>query len=151
MKPARVPGLITGVFLHRNSPRQEIDIEFLGKDATKLLANVYYNPGDEGTRLEYGYRGAPTLIDLGFDASRGFHRYEIEWCATSIRWRVDGRLAYERVNWDPTPVPHLPMQFNVNLWHSRSEELAGRLAGGALPAHTEVRAIEIHAQFVPVP
>jgi len=151
VKPAKVPGLITGIFLHRNSPRQEIDIEFLGKDTTKLLANVYYNPGDEGTRLEYGYRGAPTLIDLGFDASRDFHRYEIEWCATSIRWRVDGRLAYVRVNWDPTPVPHLPMQFNVNLWHSRSEELAGRLAGGDLPAHTEVRAIEIHAQSVPVP
>ena len=151
LKPAKVPGLVTGVFLHRNSPRQEIDIEFLGKDATKLLANVYYNPGDEGTRLEYGYRGAPTLIDLGFDASRGFHQYEIEWCATSIRWRVDGRLAHERVNWEPTPVPHLPMQFNVNLWHTRSEELAGRLAGGDLPAHTEVRAIEIHAQSVPVP
>ena len=151
VKPAKVPGLITGVFLHRNSPRQEIDIEFLGRDTTRLLANVYYNPGGEGTRLEYGYRGAPTLIELGFDASRGFHRYEIEWCATSIRWGVDGRLVHERVNWDPTPVPHLPMQFNVNLWHTRSEELAGRLAGGDLPAHTEVSAIEIHAQSVPVP
>ena len=150
VKPARVPGVITGVFLHRNSPRQEIDLEFLGKDTTKLLANVYYNPGGEGTRLEYGYRGAPTLIDLGFDASRGFHQYEIEWCATSIRWRVDGQLLYERVNWDPTPIPHLPMQFNVNLWHFRSEELAGRLAGGDLPAYTEVRAIEVHAQSVPI-
>jgi GR25 family glycosyltransferase involved in LPS biosynthesis len=151
VKPAKGPGLITGVFLHRNSPRQEIDLEFLGKDTTKLLANVYYNPGDEGTRLEYGYRGTPALIDLGFDVSSAFHRYEIEWCATSLRWRVDGRLVHERVNWDPTPVPHLPMQFNVNLWHSRSEELAGRLTDGNLPAHTEVRALEIHTQSVPVP
>ncbi len=151
VRPAKVPGLITGVFLHRNSPRQEIDIEFLGKDTTKLLVNVYYNPGDEGTRLEYGYRGAPALIDLGFDASKDFHRYEMEWCATSIRWRVDGRLGYERANWDPTPIPHLPMQFNVNLWHSRSKELAGRLAGGDLPAHSEVTAIEIHAQSLSEP
>jgi hypothetical protein len=43
LRPACVPGLITGVFLHRNTPRQEIDIELLGKDTTKLLANVYYN------------------------------------------------------------------------------------------------------------
>ncbi len=146
VRPANVPGLITGVFLHRNSPRQEIDIEFLGKDTTKILINVYYNPGSEGARMEYGYRGTPALIDLGFDASKDFHRYEIEWCATAIRWRVDGRLAYERVNWDPTPIPHLPMEFNVNLWHSRSEELAGKLAGGELPAQAELRAIEVYAQ-----
>jgi GR25 family glycosyltransferase involved in LPS biosynthesis len=145
LRPACVPGSITGVFLHRNAPRQEIDIELLGKDTTKLLANVYYNPGDDGARMEYGYRGTPALVDLGFDASEGFHRYEIEWCATCIRWRVDGRLIYQRVNWDPTPIPHLPMQFHVNLWHSRSEELAGKLAGGDLPAHTELKSLEVHA------
>lgn len=145
MKPANVPGLITGVFLHRNSPRQEIDLEFLGRDTTKLLLNVYYNPGDDGARMEYGYRGTPVLIDLGFDASETFHRYEIEWSPASIRWCVDGRLAHERVIWDPTPIPHLPMQLNVNLWHSKSEELAGKLADGELPAQTELRAIEILA------
>ncbi|ORA62790.1 hypothetical protein BST23_19835 [Mycolicibacterium elephantis] len=69
LRPARVPGLITGLFLHRNGPRQEIDIEFLGKDTTKMLVNVYYNPGPHGTRLEYGYRGTPTQVDLGFDAA----------------------------------------------------------------------------------
>ncbi len=146
VRPAKVHGLITGVFLHRDSPRQEIDIEFLGKDTTKILVNVYYNPGSEGARMEYGYRGVPALIDLDFDASEDFHRYEIEWCATAIRWRVDGRLAYERVHWDPTPIPHLPMQFNVNLWHSRSKELAGKLAGADLPAQAELRAIEVYAQ-----
>ena len=95
--------------------------------------------------MEYGYRGTPVLIDLGFDASDAFHRYEIEWNPSSIRWCVDGRLAYERVIWDPTPIPHLPMQLNVNLWHSKSEELAGKLADGELPAQTELRAIEILA------
>lgn len=146
LRPANASGLITGVFLHRNSPRQEIDIEFLGKDTRRILVNVYYNPGADGARVEYGYRGTPALLDLGFDASEEFHRYEIEWGAASIRWLVDGRLVHERVNWDPTPIPHLPMQFNVNLWHSRSEELAGRLARGALPAHTEVLAAEIYSE-----
>lgn len=146
VKPSNVSGLITGVFLHRNSPRQEIDIEFLGKETTKMLVNVYYNPGEDGAKLEYGYRGAPSLIDLGFDAARDFHRYEIEWCPNFIRWRVDERLIYERVDWDPTPIPHLPMQFNVNLWHSRSRELAARLDRAGLPAQSAIRRIELPAK-----
>ena len=110
-----------------------------------MLVNVYYNPGDAGTKLEYGYRGTPALIDLGFDATSEFHRYEIEWWSDIIRWHVDGRLVHERVMWDPTPIPHLPMQFNVNLWHSRSRELAGKLAASDLPAQSYVRQIGVHS------
>lgn len=142
-RASSVPGLITGMFLHRNSPRQEIDIEFIGKDTRRMLVNVFYNPGVEGSRMEYGYRGTPALIDLGFDASEDFHEYEIEWSEASIRWLVDGRLVYERADWDPTPVPHLPMQFNFNLWHSRSRELAGKLNPRDLPAVVELRTLRI--------
>ncbi len=145
LRPAKVAGLITGLFLHRDSPRQEIDIEFLGNDTTKLLVNVYYNLGYEGARLEYGYRGTPALIEMGFDAADDFHRYEIEWTPTAIRWRVDGRLVCQRVQWNPTPIPHLPMQFHFNLWHSRSTALAGKLARANLPAHAELRQVEVHA------
>ena len=127
LKPSNVPGLITGMFLHRNSPHQEIDIEFLGKDTKKMLVNVFYNPGIDGTKLEYGYRGTPIIIDLGFDAAKEFHRYEIEWHEHILRWRVDGHVVHERVLWNPTPIPNLPMEFNVNLWYSRSKELAGKL------------------------
>jgi beta-glucanase (GH16 family) len=75
VRPAGAPGLITGVFLHRNSPRQEIDIEFLGKDTRKMVVNVFYNPGLDGARMEYGYRGPAHR--LGFDASADFHEYSI--------------------------------------------------------------------------
>jgi GR25 family glycosyltransferase involved in LPS biosynthesis len=145
LKPPAVAGLITGLFLHRNSPRQEIDIEFLGNDTTKLLVNVFYNPGYEGAKVEYGYRGTPALIELGFNAADDFHRYEIDWTPTAIRWRIDGRLLHCRLQWDPTPIPHLPMQFQLNVWHSRSTALAGKLARARLPAHAELRRIEIHA------
>lgn len=148
VRPAKVSGLITGVFLHRNSPRQEIDIEFLGNDTTKVLFNVFYNPGNEGTKLEYGYRGTPVILDLGFDSATDFHSYEIVWYQNTIRWFIDGKVVYERANWDPTPIPHLPMQLNVNLWHSRSNELAGRLESSALPAYTEVRSIDINSERV---
>ena len=49
LRPPAVSGVVTGLFLHRNGPRQEIDIEFLGKDTTKMLVNVFYNPGPAGT------------------------------------------------------------------------------------------------------
>jgi beta-glucanase (GH16 family) len=131
------------MFLHRNGPRQEIDIEFLGKDTTRMLVNIFYNPGPEGTKLEYGYRGTPTLIDLGFDAADDFHTYEIDWQPDAIRWLVDGEVAYERVAWNPTPIPDQPLQFNLNLWHSRSKDFAGSLAAAQLPASAGVRSVEI--------
>lgn len=143
IRPSNVSGLITGMFLHRNGPRQEIDIEFLGKDTTTMLVNVYFNPGIEGTKLEYGYRGTPVVIELGFDAAKDFHRYEIEWLPHAIRWSVDGALVHERVLWDPTPVPDLAMEFNINLWHSRSTQLAGKLNSPELPAHADIRSVRI--------
>lgn len=144
LRPARGSGLITGLFLHRNTPRQEIDIEFLGDQPTKLMTNVFYNPGDDGTRLEYGYQGTPVVLDLGFDATAGLHEYEIEWLADLIRWKVDGRIVHERHEWGPTPIPDLPMELNVNLWHSRSRRLAGLLDVRVLPASADVGEVRFH-------
>lgn len=141
LKPADVPGLVTGIFLHRNSPHQEIDIEFLGKDTSNMLLNVFYNPGIDGTRLEYGYRGTPVLIKLGFDASKEFHRYEIEWNESYILWSVDGKNVYRRDVWQPTPIPDLPMEFNINLWYSQSKKLAGILNEDRLPACSEIKSL----------
>lgn len=143
LKPSNVSGIVTGMFLHRNSPHQEIDIEFLGKDTAKMLINVFYNPGLEGTKLEYGYRGTPVLINLGFDAAKEFHKYEIEWQKNYLRWYVDGYIVYERVQWDPTPIPNLPMEFNLNIWCSNSKELAGKLDKTKMPTITEVQSIQI--------
>ena len=143
IKAARGNGLVTGFFLHRGSPRQEIDIEVTGKDPWRMLVNVYFNPGDEGTALDFGYRGSPCRIDLGFDASLDFHTYSIEWCPDRISWFVDGVLVHERGSWDPTPIPHLPMKLHANLWSPRSEGLAGRLDGRSIPSTAVFRDIAV--------
>lgn len=96
LKPPKVSGLVTGIFLHRNSPRQEIDIEFVGNKPTKMLTNVYYNPGVDGARFDYGYRGTPCEIELGFDTTKGFHKYSIEWSENEIKWFVDDSLVHKR-------------------------------------------------------
>ena len=145
IQATNVPGIVTGFFLQRDSPRQEIDVEIAGNRPDRLLVNVFYNPGDEGTRYDYGYRGAPSQVDLGFDASRSAHRFAIEWEPGEIRWFVDDRLVQRRTNWDPTPIPHLPMILHVNSWPSRSRELAGRQKVRLLPAATVVKSISIDA------
>ncbi|WP_420445342.1 family 16 glycosylhydrolase [Candidatus Poriferisodalis sp.] len=138
-------GLITGFFLHRAAPRQEIDIEFAGDDPWRMLVNVYFNPGDDGTDMSFGYRGSPCRIDLGFDATADFHRYAIDWRPGQLTWLVDGNVAHQRVEWDPTPIPHLNMRLHANLWAPRSAELAGPIDECALPAAAVVRDVSVRA------
>jgi len=148
IQASNVPGVVTGFFLHRNSPRQEIDIEIAGNRPDRLLVNVFYNPGGEGANFDYGYRGAPSYIELGFDASKASHRFAIEWSPCEIRWLVDDNLVHRRAIWDPTPIPHLPMTLHVNSWLSRSTKLAGRINNRRLPATTIVGSIALEANSV---
>lgn len=148
IQASNVPGVVTGFFLHRNSPRQEIDIEIAGNRPDQLMVNVFFNPGGEGANFDYGYRGAPTYIDLGFDASREIHRFTIAWSPNEIIWKVDGRIVHRRVIWDPTPIPHLPMSLHVNSWPTRSAELAGRINKRRLPGAAILGSIALEANPV---
>ena len=145
LQATNVSGIVTGFFLYRASPRQEIDIEIAGNRPTCLLINVFYNPGSEGAKFDYGYRGTPVAISLGFDASTAVHRYTIEWDPCEIRWLVDGNLVHRRGIWNPTPIPDLPMTLHANTWPSRSKEFAGRLAVGRLPGSAIIRDITVDA------
>ena len=146
IQASNVPGVVTGFFLHRNSPRQEIDIEITGNRPDRLMVNVFYNPGDEGASFDYGYRGCPSFIDLGFDASEASHRFTIEWNPCEILWRVDGHLVHRRVIWDPTPIPNLPMTLHVNSWPTRSTQLAGRINKRRLPGTAILGSIVLEAK-----
>lgn len=147
IKASNVPGVVTGIFLHRNSPRQEIDIEITGNKPDRLLVNVFYNPGIDGSKYDYGYRGSATSIDLGFDASKSYHKYTIEWNLNEICWYVDNHLVHKRVNWNPTPIPSLPMAFHINIWPTSSRELAGRLINNKLPTSTFIKSITLETNI----
>lgn len=142
-------GQLTAFFLYRFDPWQEIDTEFLGRDTSKLMINVFYNPGEEGDLYNYGHRGTPVLIDLGFDASEDFHRYAIEWDPTELRWFVDDQLVHARAAGRPTPIPQLPMRFHLNTWPICSIELAGPMDKAALPATATIRSVTVSSWYAP--
>ncbi|MCA1440808.1 family 16 glycosylhydrolase [Ensifer sp. IC4062] len=136
-------GLVTGFFLHRDAPRQEIDVELAGNDPRRMLINVYFNPGDDGAAMGFGYRGTPCYIDLGFDSTLDFHLYAIDWHPGRIVWSVDGMVVHERVGWNPTPIPHLPMRLHANLWAPRSGKLAGRVNKANLPSTATFKNVRV--------
>lgn len=143
MKPVKESGVVTALFLYRFDPWQEIDMEFVGNDTSRILLNVFYNPGNPGDLYNYGYRGTPVKVHLGFDAAEDYHRYAIEWDPEEIRWFVDDRLIHRRRAGYPTPIPHLPMRFYLNTWPTCSEELAGPFRPTTLPEDAEVKSVVI--------
>ena len=63
----------------------EIDIEFLGDDTTHVQFNFFVD----------GKGGNEFMYDLGFDASKEFHRYGFRWEENAITWFVDGVPVYK--------------------------------------------------------
>lgn len=107
MKPIKNIGVVSSFFTYTgpsdNNPWDEIDIEFLGKDTTKVQFN-YFTDG-KGNH-EYVY-------DLGFDASEEFHSYGFKWAKDSITWYVDGEEVYTATE----NIPSTPGKIMMNVWN----------------------------------
>lgn len=107
MKPIKNIGVVSSFFTYTgpsdNNPWDEIDIEFLGKDTTKVQFN-YFTDG-KGNH-EYVY-------DLGFDASEEFHSYGFKWAKDSITWYVDGEEVYTATE----NIPSTPSKIMMNVWN----------------------------------
>lgn len=114
MKPCSYSGSNSSFFLYTKDDAKgiewnEVDIEFLGKDTTQVQFNYFIDNKAEGHEF---------LYDLGFDASKEFHVYGIEYAEDHLSWFVDGKLAY-RVDIENTKEKKLcvhPMQIMVNFW-----------------------------------
>ena len=106
MQPISNPGVVSSFFTYTgpsdNNPWDEIDIEFLGKDTTKVQFNYYTN----------GVGGHEFLYDLGFDASESYHVYGFDWQADHITWYVDGVAVYTATE----NLPVTPGKIMMNAW-----------------------------------
>jgi beta-glucanase (GH16 family) len=117
LKAASGSGIITGFFVYdeaNGSDQDEIDIEFLGEDTTRMQVNYFKD----------GVGGHETLINLGFDASAGYHSYSFVWRATSIEWYVDGALVHAETG-TSAALPARPGKIMMNVWNSTDEGWAG--------------------------
>ena len=106
MQAIKNPGVVSSFFTYtgesENNPWDEIDIEVLGKDTTKVQFNYYTN----------GQGNHEFMYDLGFDASQGFHTYGFDWQRDHITWYVDGKPVYTANQ----NIPQTPGRIMMNTW-----------------------------------
>lgn len=106
MKPIKNDGVVSSFFTYTGpvdgNQWDEIDIEFLGKDTTKVQFNYYTN----------GVGNHEYLYDLGFDASQSFHTYGFLWEKGRITWCVDGKAVYTTTQ----NIPTTPGKIMMNAW-----------------------------------
>ena len=106
MQAIKNDGVVSSFFTYTgpsdNNPWDEIDIEVLGKDTTKVQLNYYTN----------GQGNHEVMYDLGFDASQGFHTYGFDWQPNSITWYVDGKAIYTAYS----NIPKTPGKIMMNVW-----------------------------------
>nr|1CPM_A Chain A, CIRCULARLY PERMUTED [Paenibacillus macerans] len=127
MKPAKNTGIVSSFFTYTGPAHgtqwDEIDIEFLGKDTTKVQFNYYTN----------GVGGHEKVISLGFDASKGFHTYAFDWQPGYIKWYVDGVLKHTAT----ANIPSTPGKIMMNLWNGTGVDDWLGSYNGANPLYAE--------------
>lgn len=106
MKPIKNDGVVSSFFTYTgpsdNNPWDEIDIEFLGKDTTKVQFNYFTN----------GSGNHEKVVNLGFDAAEDFHTYAFLWEKNSITWYVDGVEVHKA----SLNIPKTPSKIMMNVW-----------------------------------
>ncbi len=122
MKPAKKDGTASTFFVctgeydlnpitNEKNPWDEIDIEFLGQDTTKVQFNYFVN----------GVGGHEHMHDLGFDASEEFHNYGFRWAEDYITWFVDDKPVYRVEASEGKPMPAASGRILTNYWCGTDE------------------------------
>ncbi len=127
MKPIKNDGVVSSFFTYTgpsdNNPWDEIDIEFLGKDTTKVQFNYFTD----------GKGNHEKIIDLGFDATEEFHTYGFEWLEGSIKWYVDGVEVHSATD----NIPQTPGRLMMNVWNGKGVDAWLKPYDGTAPLTAE--------------
>ena len=128
MRPTNVVGSVSTFFTYTGeydeidgvkNQHHEIDIEFLGKDTTKVQFNYFVNGVGEHEHMH----------DLGFDASKDFHNYGFRWAQDAITWFVDGVAVYQVKASADNPLPSQAGRIMTSYWPSSADGWSGHFAG----------------------
>ena len=109
MQIGKGSGLVSAFFTYtgpyEGQPHDEVDIEFVGRDTTKVEFNYWRN----------GKSGDHATFDLPFDASAEPHLYAFEWLPDRITWFIDGKPYYSTKP-DDTHIPSHPGRMYFSHW-----------------------------------
>jgi endo-1,3-1,4-beta-glycanase ExoK len=136
-----VPGMDSGFFIMspwqaKGWRHQEVDFEFLGKNPSQVQLNVHKYIDHEGTPENGGQ--LPKLIDLGFDSTKAFHAYCVEWLKDRLNFYVDGKLVRSESRNLPDQELNLRLEsFIVNQDNGWGPGWAGTFDPKTLPASVQ--------------
>ena len=94
--PVMQSGAVFGMFTYKadwkTQPWVEFDFEFVGRDTTKVQLNIHMEDAS-GRHISLDQaKGGPIIVNLGFDAAKGQHTYEVSVSDTTAVFRVDGKI-----------------------------------------------------------
>ncbi|MBP2312039.1 family 16 glycosylhydrolase [Azospirillum soli] len=114
LKAVKADGVMTAFSTYTGQPFghpwDEITFGINGKDTTKAELNYVAN----------GVTNHDVVVDLGFDAAKGFHTYSFEWKPDRITWFADGRPIHT-VQSARDDLPQTPGRIYVQLWNGKGE------------------------------
>ncbi|SCY88907.1 family 16 glycosylhydrolase [Paracoccus tibetensis] len=151
--PDMVPGAVFGLFTYKadwaNQPWVEFDFEFVGSDTTRVQLNIHML-NEKGEHITLDHHGQkPIFIDLGFDASKGVHTYEVTVTEEKAIFYIDGKIVGEFSGADmPGGVWQLgPMKSYINLWAVQPEQeiWAGKWVAPEEPLVATIIGAEVRA------
>lgn len=149
--PVMQSGAVFGLFTYKadwqKQPWVEFDFEFVGKDTTKVQLNIHMEDAS-GRHISLDQaKGGPIIVDLGFDAAKGMHHYEVVVTDTNATFRIDGKVVGVYGAKDmPGGVWQLgPMKSFVDLWavSPGQESWAGAWNYNGTPLVGDVRAVQV--------
>ncbi|KAF9926534.1 hypothetical protein BGZ67_008074 [Mortierella alpina] len=117
MIASNVVGQVTSFFLIANED-SEIDIEITGLNSHIGWMNIWH-----------AHKQHPISIDLGFDASEGWHTYQFEWRKDFVEWSVDGKVILHRTDIPTTPPSQANYRLAINSWTQVNQEKDIQWAG----------------------
>ena len=161
--PEMEPGAVFGMFTYKadwkNQPWVEFDFEFVGADTTKVQLAIHMEDVN-GRHITLTPEATErSIIDLGFDAAKGYHTYEVSVTEKDATFFIDGQAVATFSGADmPGGVWQIgPMKSFVDLWSvsSGQEAWAGKWVD---PGHdlvasvqtADIRAGEFGSAYVPV-
>ena len=153
MQMVSSPGTVSSMFLYYDNsylgggePWEEIDIEVLGKDATKFQSNILSDSKENQNSSEGFHTVNPAT-------NAGYHTYTIVWTPEYVSWELDGvevrkdvsgvnksKQGLEQVN---TLVHDESLRFN--LWLSGSPGWTGDYNQCSFPQYQYINWIKVYS------